>query len=106
MPDAAEMIELTSPRQLSHPLDRKNGTAWTASEKGTISCQSVLLVRFSVYMYSLFTHTLLFLTLYVFSLFSGYKISIFHTRALGPVLIILFIDPEALDFVMVLIYFL
>lgn len=57
-------------------------------------------------MYSLFTHTLLFLTLYMFSLFSGNKISIFHTRALGPVLITLFIDPEALDFVMVLIYFL
>lgn len=63
-------------------------------------------LTFLAYMYSLFTRTLLFLTLCVFSLFTGYEIGIFHSPALGLVLIALFIDPEALDFVMVLIYFL
>lgn len=106
MPEAAEMAELIAPLQPSHPpLHRESGTAQTASEKGTISCQFVLIVSFSVYKYSLFTHTLLFLALCAFSLFTGCRISIFHTCALGLVLITLFIDPEALDFVMVLIYF-
>lgn len=66
MPEAAEIDKFTTPLQPSHPVHCKSGTAQMASEKGTISCQSVLLVRFYIYMFSLFTHTLLFLTVCVY----------------------------------------